>query len=184
MAVQHDPQSNRPLGDLVVDARRGDPAAVEELCSRYQHRLLTVAGKAGAEHPESIVERALTQAMLATDGNDGSDTVQFEQDVFARVLAAVMPVEDTRASYGEPETEPESTDPDHDHGHDHDHDPTMTVPSDGGARARPGEAAATARGATAAPHDHGVRLLLPETAYEPPVAGQIEPPELAQPSGS
>ncbi|MEL7209366.1 MAG: pentapeptide repeat-containing protein, partial [Actinomycetota bacterium] len=30
----------------------------------------------------------------------------------------------------------------------------------------------------------GGRLLLPETAYEPHVAGQIEPPELAQPSGS
>lgn len=101
MAAERDTQSNRPLNDLVVDARNGNPAAVGELCNRYQQRLLTVAGNAGADQPETVVERALTQAMLAVGPDGTSDTMRFEQDVFARVLAAVVPAEQTHAPYGE-----------------------------------------------------------------------------------
>ncbi len=82
------------MADLVVEARQGDVSAVEELCSRYQDRLTQVAGSAGAADPDPIVEQALTQAMLASKGNPMSDTIAFERDVFARVLAAVVPVDE------------------------------------------------------------------------------------------
>ena len=91
------------MADLVVDARRGDVSAVEELCARYQARLTQVAGSAGSDNPDTVVEKALTQAMLATKGNPMSDTVAFERDVFARVLAAVVPVDELRDDEEEPE---------------------------------------------------------------------------------
>ncbi|MEM9132608.1 MAG: hypothetical protein AAF962_20865 [Actinomycetota bacterium] len=94
MALHQESQSVRPLADLVVEARQGNVDAVDELCARYQDRLTQVAGSAGAQDPDSVVEKALTQAMLATKGNPMSDTVAFERDVFARVLAAVVPVEE------------------------------------------------------------------------------------------
>lgn len=105
MALHQESQSLRALADLVAEARQGNIDAVEELCARYQDRLTQVAGNAGADDPDSVVEKALTHAMLATKGNPMSDTVAFERDVFARVVAAVVPVEEVQAD-DEPEPTP------------------------------------------------------------------------------
>lgn len=72
--------------ELLVAARSGEIDAIASVCNHYRGRLMILATNAGAERPESVVQMALTAALLEIEPVESPSLADFESTLFERVV--------------------------------------------------------------------------------------------------
>lgn len=78
---------------LLAAARMGDLDALTQVCGHYRERLITFAANAGATEPNTVAESAVTRSLLSIDPGDLPTIDDFETDLFAEAMAALVPGE-------------------------------------------------------------------------------------------
>lgn len=100
---------------LLVAARSGEIDAISSVCNHYRGRLMILATNAGADDPETVVQHALTDALLRIEPVESPSLAEFERTLFNQVVVdsdhddrdGPAPTDQTSEAAPQPPTPPE-----------------------------------------------------------------------------